>query len=281
MSSSDDQPLRLCILGLGLLGASVALASRQRGLTSHIAGWSHRASTRDAALVRHIVDEVHDSPAQAARGADLVVLASTVSTIPEIARSIASSIPPHAIVTDVGSTKRLIVEQCTASLGSRFIGSHPMAGGEKTGLEHARADLFDRATCIITPVAANDPDQVARLERFWTGLGSTAVRLDPAEHDRLVALVSHLPHAVAAGVVAVQSDLSMKLAGPGFRDSTRIAASDPALWRDIFLDNADAAVASTDKLIDWLELFRAAVVSRNGPQIEHLLREPSDRRKKL
>ena len=276
-----EEPVRLCILGLGLLGASVALAARQRGLARHISGWSHRASTRDAAIAQRIVDRVHDDATDAVRNADLVVLASTVSTIPEVASSIAGFVEPHALVTDVGSTKRLIVERCTALLGSRFIGSHPMAGGEKTGLEHARADLFDRATCVITPVGSNDADQVARLERFWSGLGSVTVRLDPAGHDRLVALVSHLPHAVAAGLVAVQSDASIALAGPGFRDSTRIAASDPVLWRDIFLDNTDAAVDSTDQLIDWLEVFRAALVSRNGAQIERLLRDASDRRKTL
>jgi prephenate dehydrogenase len=277
----SDRPIRLCVLGLGLLGASVAMAARRRGLASHIAGWSHRASTRDAAVARAVVDAAHEAPDQAVRDADLVVLASTVSTIPAVAASIVASAAPNAIVTDVGSTKRLIVEQCTAALGPRFIGSHPMAGGEKTGLEHARADLFDRAICIVTPTSSNAPSDVVSLEHFWTQLGSTTVRLDPAEHDRLVALVSHLPHAVAAGLVAVQSDLSMKLAGPGFRDSTRIAASDPALWRDIFLDNADASIASADKLIDWLEGFRAALISRNGPQIERLLREPSDRRKPL
>jgi prephenate dehydrogenase len=281
VSSSDVQPLRLCILGLGLLGASVALAAKHRGLARHISGWSNRASTRDAAMAGHIVDAVHDSPADAVRDADLIVLATTVSTIPTVAASIASAVASRAIVTDVGSTKRLIVEQCASALGSRFIGSHPMAGGEKTGLDHARADLFDRATCIVTPTPANAPADVELLERFWSGLGLTTVRLDPSEHDRLVALVSHLPHAVAGGLVAVQTDLSMKLAGPGFRDSTRIAASDPALWRDIFLDNADASIASADMLIDWLEGFRAALVSRDGPQIERLLREPSDRRKSL
>lgn len=232
---------RLSILGVGLLGGSIGLAMRSVSSTCKIIGYGHRRETLDRALAVGAVDEVTQDPAAAVAGADLVVLCTPVGLFAEILTRIAPSLGPGTVVTDVGSTKRSVVRAAARSLPDsvHFVGSHPMAGSEKRGVEFARADLFHGALCIVTPSQGTDPAAVERVSTFWQALGMRLTTLTPEEHDRLVAEVSHVPHALAAALVAMQSEAGLALAGRGFLDATRIASGDGALWRDILLDNRD------------------------------------------
>ena len=230
---------RLSILGLGLLGGSTALAVRRLPDRWTLTGHDVDPAVTAAAVRAGTLDADAPTPAAAVRGADLVLLAAPVGQIVKLLADIAPHLPPDAVVTDVGSTKRSICAAGEAVLPGRFVGSHPMAGGERQGLGAARSDLFDGATCVLTPAPDADPAAVARVADFWRALGSATLRLTPADHDRRVAAASHLPHATAAALVRAQTPDSLQTAGRGYRDATRIAAADPALWSDILLDNRD------------------------------------------
>ena len=232
---------RLSILGVGLLGGSVGLAAKSVVSDVSVVGYGHRASTLDEALRRGAIDRGVRSAAEAVEGADAVILCTPVGLFGDLLREIGPALRAGTIVTDVGSTKRSVVELAGKVLPPRvrFVGSHPMAGSEKRGVQFASPDLFQGATCITTPTNRTDRAALEEVESFWRLLGMEVTRLSPEEHDRRLADISHLPHAVAGALVATQDDASFPLAGQGFRDATRIAAGDPALWRDILLDNRD------------------------------------------
>ena len=196
------------------------------------------------------IDEMATDPTVAAKGADLVILCTPVGAFSDILRQISPVLHPGAIITDVGSTKGSVVEAAAKQLPAsvHFVGSHPMAGSEKRGVEFARADLFKGALCILTPTAKTNPSTTKQLKEFWQQLGMRLTEMSPEDHDRLVADISHLPHAVAAALVAMQSDPALKLAGRGFLDATRIASGDGGLWRDILLDNRDNIRAGVERL---------------------------------
>jgi prephenate dehydrogenase len=253
---------RLSILGIGLLGGSLGLATREMSSHCKIIGYAHRRQTRNKALECSAVDHATDDLASAVSGADLVVLCTPVGTFESILNDISEFLSPGAIVTDVGSTKRSVVRLANERLGgsARFVGSHPMVGSEKRGVEHARADLFRGGVCIVTPDASTDADATRRIEGFWSDLGMHIRRMSPEEHDRAVGAVSHLPHAVAAALVRMQDQQALDVAGRGFLDATRIAAGDAGLWRDILLDNRDnlrdglgALRVELDQLLKLLE----------------------------
>jgi prephenate dehydrogenase len=192
-------------------------------------------------------------------------------------RKIGPTLRPDAIVTDVGSTKRSVVrlaaEILPEKLRPRFVGSHPMAGSEKRGVEHARADLFRDALCILTPTSGTDSAAVNLVEQFWhIDLAMRTARMSPEDHDRHVAAISHLPHALSAALVAMQNEDVLKLAGSGFRDMSRLAGGDPALWRDIFFDNADNLLDAAELLQVQLERLRNLLSSRDAIAIEEYLR---------
>jgi prephenate dehydrogenase len=232
---------RVSILGVGLLGGSLGLALKSRLSSSKIIGYGHRRASLNTALEIGAIDEAYDSAAEAVRGADLVVLCTPVGIFSDMLRQISPALKAGAVVTDVGSTKRPVVRAAEELLagGARFVGSHPMAGSEKRGVEFARADLFENATGIVTPTDQTDAAALAEVVGFWRLLGMRVVQLTPEEHDRHLAAVSHLPHAVAAALVAMQADAALPMAGKGFLDATRIAGGDGRLWRDILIDNAD------------------------------------------
>jgi cyclohexadieny/prephenate dehydrogenase len=240
------QPFRrLAVLGLGLLGGSVAIAARRRGLAARVAGGARRAEVRALALEREFVDEATDFEAAVA-GADLVVLATPVFAMPDLVRRIAPALAPGAIVTDVGSVKRLLVEVLPGLLpaGSVYVGSHPMAGSHRSGIEHAREDLFEGAACVVTE--APDAALRERVCGFWRALGARVVLRDAASHDAEVAWMSHLPHAMAFAFAAALGRAparAFEVAGAGFRDFTRIAHSEPELWADILVSNRKALAA--------------------------------------
>lgn len=249
------EPKRISILGVGLLGGSIGLALKSRANDYNITGYGHRRSTLQAALNMGALDEGYDQLAPAVRGADVVILCTPVGLFRPLLAELAPLLPPGAIVTDVGSTKRSIVAAAAELLTHpyRFVGSHPMAGSEKRGVEFARADLYDGALCILTPTPDTDAIALAEVEGFWKLLGMRTCRISPEEHDRRLADVSHLPHALAAALIAIQDDASAALSGKGFLDMTRIAAGDGGLWRDILSDNRDNVRASIERLKTQLD----------------------------
>ena len=232
-------PPRLSILGLGLLGGSVALAARRARPGVRIVGYDPSPDAASSAVARGVIDEATASVAAGVEGSALCVVAAPVGRIAELLRQIGPALPAGAVVTDVGSAKRSIVAAGDAVVPGRFVGAHPMAGGESSGPGAARADLFDGAACVLTPTAATDPAALDAVRAFWRSLGATTIELSPADHDARVAAVSHLPHAVAAAVARAQTPESLAVSGRGYRDTTRIAAGGPALWADILTANAD------------------------------------------
>jgi prephenate dehydrogenase len=253
-----------------------------------VVGWGHRRWSLDKALDMGAIDEAADTLADAATGADLVVLATPVGLFDSMLRQIAPVLTPGAVVTDVGSTKRSVVKAAGKLLGRgvSFVGSHPMAGSEKRGVEYARADLFDGELCILTPCARPRASAEARraaddVEAFWKAIGMRVTRLDPAAHDRLLADVSHLPHAVAAALVLMQRDEGLGLAGKGFLDATRIAGGDGGLWRDILLDNADNVRRSLRELRARLGELVGLLKTRDGAALAQWLDRGAQRRQSL
>jgi prephenate dehydrogenase len=276
-------PKRIGILGVGLLGGSIGLAVKPIVKHCKIIGYGHRLATLESALKLGAIDEAYSDAAKAVEGCGLVILWTPVGMFGEILTQIGPSLEPEAVVTDVGSTKRSVVELAGKILPrpERFVGGHPMAGSEKRGGEFAKADLFQKAHCILTPIAGTDPAALNEVEEFWRMLGMRLSRLSPEEHDRLLAEVSHLPHAVAAAVVAMQSEAGLKLSGPGFRDATRIAGGDGGLWRDIFLDNRDNMIASIRRLQEELNGLLANLEKGDAEAIRQWLAVAAEVRQQL
>jgi prephenate dehydrogenase len=276
-------PKRLSILGVGLLGGSVGLAVKAGAMPCRVIGYGHRRSTLDKALASGAIDEAAVTPAEAVEGADLVILCTPVGLFRQNLADIAPALPEAAIVTDVGSTKRSVVRDARELLPkhARFVGSHPMAGSEKRGVEFARADLFQGARCILTPDDATDPDALTSVDGFWRALGMRTTILSPVDHDRLVSDVSHLPHAIAASLVTMQEDAALPLAGKGFLDATRIAGGDGGLWRDIFLDNRDELAGSLTRFRHTLDAFIGLLEDGKGDDLARWLDDAASRRAAL
>jgi prephenate dehydrogenase len=277
------EPARLSILGVGLLGGSIGLAAKSAAIPCQIVGYGHRPSTLQRALEVGAIDESAVSPAAAVVGADLIILCTPVGLFEPLLREIADVVEPGAIVTDVGSTKRSVVQLAESVLPntSHFVGCHPMAGSEKRGIEYARADLFQGATCILTPSTKTNPLALEKVEQFWGRLGMRTQRMSPDEHDQLICDVSHLPHAVAAALIAMQAEDALPLAGKGFLDTTRIAGGDGVLWRDIFQDNRDNVVRSIERLSAQLKRLIDLLDPAKAEELAKWLDQAAERRAKL
>jgi prephenate dehydrogenase len=239
---------QLTVVGLGLLGGSVAQAARQRGVARRVVGASRGQESAARAQETRLVDRATTDLPGACEGADLVVLCTPAFAMADTVRKAAPGLSPRCVVTDVGSVKGALVESLPGLLppGVSYVGAHPMAGGHETGMAHARADLFEGAVCVVTPGQGALPPAVARVREFWEALGARVVLRDPAEHDSQVAWISHLPHAIAfayAASLGAGPAGAHELRGRGFRDFTRIAASDPELWADILATNSKALAA--------------------------------------
>ncbi|HEX8689323.1 MAG TPA: prephenate dehydrogenase/arogenate dehydrogenase family protein [Solirubrobacterales bacterium] len=254
--------MRAAVLGVGLIGGSIGLAARQR-LGCEVVGWGPRRATLERAVELGAVDRTADSVGEACAGADVVFCASPVSVLPELVAAALEASGPETVVTDAGSTKRQLV----AALGSdeRFIGGHPLAGAETAGVQNARADLFEGARWYLTPTERSSGILYDRLQRLVSDLGARPQAIDPEAHDRLMATVSHLPH-VLANVLAGQAagELTrdserMPEAGPSFRDATRVAGSNPAIWGDIFSANSEAIAAAIEETIVRLREARELI----------------------
>jgi prephenate dehydrogenase len=264
---------QVSIIGLGLLGGSVALGVRQRLPGTAVIGYSHRPATRRRARALGVVTETAGNLKTAVATADLVVLATPIFTFERYFIDLAGIVPPDCIITDVGSTKMLPHLWAEKRLTGRvrYVGSHPIAGSEQRGVEFARDDLFDRARCILTTTPTTDRRAVQTLRSFWSALGCSVQVMSPADHDRVLANVSHLPHVMAAGLVNASAEEEMQFAGKGFLDSTRIASGPPTVWTDVLLANRENIVAGMDRAIAELSKLRAAIKSGKREQIEPLL----------
>ncbi len=259
----------IAILGPGLLGGSIAKALRRNSPACKLRLWGRREEAVQSALDQGLADFGSTDASAVVKGASLVVFAVPVRTMPGLAESIAGSVADDALITDVGSVKQIVVETLEPIFAvgpASFIGSHPMAGSHETGLAAARSNLFDGATCLLTPTAKTKPGAVERVTAFWTSLGCEPAKilsLRLEEHDRKVARISHMPHASAFALVrgALLDDPSaVACAGPGFRDATRIAGSDPDLWTGIIMENRQAVLASlqdvSTQLTELVEIIR-------------------------
>ena len=246
----------LAIIGPGLLGGSIALAARRAG-GFRTALWARRAAAVAEIAALGMADAASTDLRGIVAGADLVVLCVPIGAMPALAREIADAISDRTIVTDVGSVKASVVAELGAIFHGRgrFVGSHPMAGSEQTGIGAARAELFDGAACIVTPDAATDAGALAEVRAFWQTLGARVLEVAPAAHDEIVALVSHLPHLLAATLVQTvlaENARAFEFCGPGFRDTTRVAAGPPAMWAEILRTNREAVRKSAEAMIEKL-----------------------------
>jgi prephenate dehydrogenase len=258
--SSPEGIGRVAIFGPGLIGGSVAMALQGAG---SVTVWARNRGTLDDVLRRGLADRAETDPSAAVRDASLVVLCTPVGSMEGIAGAFASSLAPGALVTDAGSVKGTVTGRLGAILGNRFVGAHPMAGSERSGIGAARADLFRGAPCIVTPAETHDPSAVATVEKFWSLLGCRITRMSPWEHDRVVARISHLPHALAFSLVNLVIDTlpgnAQDLCGGSFRDATRVASSDPSLWTGIFEENRTELAASLREMAKLLTSLASAL----------------------
>lgn len=232
------------------------MALRSRCPEISVSIWGRSAAALQEILERGLADTVSSDPATVVRDADLIIFCTPVEVMPEIAVAIAPSVEPHAFITDAGSVKGTVVAKLTPIFGNHFVGAHPMAGSERSGLAAARADLFLDASCILTPLETTATDALETVRAFWKYLGARVTTMTPAAHDRLVARLSHLPHALAFALANLVADSLPKgsslLAGGSYRDGTRVAASDPALWTGILMENRTEVIASLHEISDLL-----------------------------
>ena len=268
----------LAILGPGLLGGSIALAARRAG-GFRTGLWARRTEAVAEIAAMGMADAASTDLRSIVAEADFIVLCVPIGAMPALAREIAGVISPRAMVTDVGSVKASVVAELGAILGGRFVGSHPMAGSAQTGIGAARADLFQNAACIVTPDAASEADAVAEIGAFWKTLGGRVLAVSPAEHDEMVALVSHLPHLLAATLVQTvlaENARAFDFSGPGFRDTTRVAAGPPAMWAEILRTNRHAVRKSAEALIEKLRGI-ITLLEHDAPMTEFLTEAKAQR----
>lgn len=259
---------KIALLGLGLIGSSISHAARRGGLVKHINGFARSAETRATALEIGIVNSVFESAAAAVRDADLVVFCSPIGTYGELAKAVGPHLKAGAILTDVGSVKGAVVRDVSPHVPANvhFIPGHPIAGTEQSGPRSGFATLFDNKWFILTPQPNTDASAVAKLKSFWEALGSIVDEMTPEHHDLVLAITSHLPHLIAYNTVATASDLEevtnsevIKYSAGGFRDFTRIAASDPTMWRDVFLNNREAVLEMLGRFSEELSVLQRAI----------------------
>lgn len=278
---------RIAIIGLGLLGGSIGLAVREflPGVTT--TGYDADPATRARAAERALVGTVCPTAADAVRAADLVILCVPVGAMGAAAAEIAATLPAGALVSDVGSSKQSVANALAEALpGHAVIPAHPVAGTERSGADAGFASLFQQRWCIITPPAGADPVQVAALSAFWEALGARIEVMDPQHHDLVLAITSHLPHLIAYTIVGTADDLEgvtqgevIKYSAGGFRDFTRIAASDPTMWRDVFLTNKDAVLDMLQRFTEDLTALQRAIRVGDGQQLfDHFTRTRAIRR---
>ncbi len=270
---------RVALIGLGLIGSSISHAARRGGLAGEIVGSSATGETRRKAEDLGLVRVAYARAADAVKGADLVILCAPVGAYAAIAAEIGPHLAPGAIVTDVGSVKAAVVRDVAPHIpaGVHFVPGHPIAGTEQSGPEAGFAELFDNRWCILTPAPDADAAAVARLKAFWEALGSAVEVMGAEHHDMVLAITSHVPHLIAFNIVNTAAHLArvtdtevIKFSAGGFRDFTRIAASDPVMWRDVFLNNKDAVLEMLGRFTEDLTQLQRAIRYGDGATLERL-----------
>jgi len=277
---------RVTLIGVGLLGASLGLALKQRGLARIIRGVGHRKETLEKARVRGAIDEAFTPVTDAVPGSDLIVICTPAATVPTYLDAVRPLCGKHAVVTDVASTKHDICTHAKTNWSKpyRFVGSHPMAGSEKFGPEHSTADLFEGSVCFVEAMNNHAPDAHAAVAELWKAVGSKVVPVDPALHDVMVARTSHVPHVVAAALArltAREGDALRPFTGGGFRDTTRIADGRPEIWRDICLTNTDAILAVLREIQADLSGVERALSTKDGAALEEYFTKARDARRRV
>ncbi len=267
---------RVALIGMGLIASSMAHAMRRDGLAGQIVGYARSAETRDIAREIGLCDHVTESAAEAAEGADLVVLCVPVGAMETVAREIGPVLKPGATISDVGSVKRTVIDAVGPYVpeGVHFIPAHPLAGTEHSGPRSGFAELFDQRYTIIVPVEGSAPAAVDRLADLWRGMGALVEEMDAEHHDLVLAVTSHTPHLIAYTMVGVADDLRrvtdsevIKYSAAGFRDFTRIAASDPVMWRDVFLNNKEATLEILGRFTEELFALQRAIRQEDGDHL--------------
>ena len=264
---------RVALIGLGLIASSMFWAMKRAGVVGEVTGYARSDDTRATAREIGLCDRVYDSAREAVEGADLVVLAVPVGAMEAVAKDIAPVLKPGATVTDVGSVKRQVITAVGPHLpeGVHFVPGHPLAGTEHSGPRAGFAELFDNRYCLLTPEEGTDPEATDRLFRLWQAMGANVETMEPDHHDLVLAVTSHTPHLIAYTMVGVADDLRrvtdsevIKYSAAGFRDFTRIAASDPTMWRDVFLNNKDATLEILGRFTEELFALQRAIRTGDG-----------------
>ncbi len=267
---------RVALIGLGLIASSMFWAMKRGGLAGEVTGYAKSEASRETARRIGLCDRVCDSVAEAVEGADLVVLCVPVGAMGAVAKEIAPHLKSGATVTDVGSVKRDVIEAVAPHLpeGVHFVPAHPLAGTEHSGPESGFAELYDNRWCLLVPVEGTDPEAVAKLRALWEGMGANVDEMDADHHDLVLAVTSHTPHLIAYTMVGVADDLRrvtdsevIKYSAAGFRDFTRIAASDPTMWRDVFLSNKDATLEILGRFTEELFALQRAIRTGDGDHL--------------
>ncbi|MEC7670112.1 MAG: prephenate/arogenate dehydrogenase family protein [Pseudomonadota bacterium] len=279
---------RVALIGLGLIASSMFWATKRAGLAGHVTGYARSQDTRDTARRIGLCDEVCDNLIDAVKDADLIVLAVPVGAMGAVAAEIGPHLKPGATVTDVGSVKRTVIDAVAPHLpeGVHFVPAHPLAGTEHSGPESGFATLFDNRWCLLVPHESSTPESVAQLRAYWEGLGANVEEMDADHHDLVLAVTSHTPHLIAYTMVGVADDLRrvtdsevIKYSAAGFRDFTRIAASDPTMWRDVFLNNKEATLEILGRFTEELFALQRAIRTGDGDMLhDYFTRTRSIRR---
>jgi cyclohexadieny/prephenate dehydrogenase len=281
---------KIALIGIGLIGGSIALEARKRGLANKIVAATRKPETAELANKLKLVDHCGTDLAAAVEDADLVIVCTPVGACGAATEAIAAKLKPGCIISDVGSVKQTVIADMLPHIpkGVHFVPAHPVAGTENSGPEAALLDLFQGRWCILTPLPDSDPAAVDKLETFWKALGSLVDRVAPADHDRILAITSHLPHLIAYTIVGTADDLGghlnsevLKYSAGGFRDFTRIAASDPTMWRDIFLNNREAVLEVIQRFQEDLFYLQRAIRWGEGDKLFELFTRTRDIRRAL
>ena len=270
---------QLGLIGCGLMGASFALALQKHGLVDKVKGFSPSARTRERALQLGVIHQAATSAAQAVEGCDIVLLAVPVSRTAECLQAVAPALSPDCLLMDVGSTKTDVVAAAMAHLGERlscFVPAHPIAGKAQAGVDNAEAGLYQDRRAILTPLAQTGETQLQQAQKVWAAIGSHVSLMNPQDHDATFAAVSHVPHLLAFAAVNAltaqdQGAAFLKMAGPGFRDFSRIAASDPDVWRDILIANQTEVLKQTRHFREALDAFEKAIQHNDLEQLQRLI----------
>ena len=281
---------RVALIGAGLIGSSLARAMRERGLAGHIAVSARSQATLDTVERLALADSLHSDAGAAVAGADLVVIAAPVGAYPAIGEAIAARLAPGSIVTDVGSTKQSVIRDLAPLLpeGVTLLPGHPIAGTEHSGPEAGFGTLFEDRWCVLTPLPGTHQEAIDRVTALWEACGSMVTIMEAGDHDRVLAMTSHLPHILAYTIVGTANDLEsstkadvVQFSAGGFRDFTRIAASDPIMWRDVFLNNREAVLEVLQRFTEDLTALQRAIRWGEGDVLEALFRRTRSIRREV